>query len=384
VAKAGPREPVAEISFFLCVLVLLSFAASVAKANSATAAHETGTAAEAAAARIRALLSGPDGDGSGTWGDLADLMGLLVRLEFHDAITYDPDAGDGGADGCVDLRSPSNRGLEEGIDLLEPVRLGEGGGEAYEGAILSRADVWALAANIMIEAAGGPRLEYKAGRMDVDACEGHGARHIEAESQASAKISEIFVERLHFSPREVVALMGAHVLGRAKKINSGYDGPWVREPTKFTNSYFSDLVELPWVLTKTHVEPFGERTTWRRWIVLGNQDEIMLQTDVDLAFDTTNKTGTSCSRVGGVPDKALSCPLAKSAFSSHVVDFAANQTLWFDEFATAWAKLTSLTGESLYCVTADCKTPGSSGDMPSYSAIYISGVMVMVHILMVW
>ena len=187
--------------------------------NSAGTA-EVKTAAEAVAVQIRALFLNSNSDGSGAWGDLADLMGLLVRLEFHDAITYDPDTGDGGADGCIDLLSPSNKGLREGIDLLEPIRLGE-----QNKAILSRADVWALAANIMIETAGGPRLEYKAGRVDVDSCEGHGMRHIEAESLASVEISEVFVDRLDFSPREVVALMGAHVLGRARENNSGYDGP---------------------------------------------------------------------------------------------------------------------------------------------------------------
>mmetsp|Transcript_3221 Transcript_3221/g.8231 ORF Transcript_3221/g.8231 Transcript_3221/m.8231 type:complete len:364 (+) Transcript_3221:79-1170(+) len=357
-------------SFFLATLL----ATSTIYVNSAGTA-EVKTAAEAVAVQIRDLFLNSNSDGSGAWGDLADLMGLLVRLEFHDAITYDPDTGDGGADGCIDLLSPSNKGLREGIDLLEPIRLGE-----QNKAILSRADVWALAANIMIETAGGPRLEYKAGRVDVDSCEGHGMRHIEAESLASVEISEVFVDRLDFSPREVVALMGAHVLGRARENNSGYDGPWVREPTKFTNAYFSDLIKIPWVLTKANIEPFGERTTWRRWIVLGNQEEIMLQTDVDLAYETNN-TGMTCSRVGGVPNKAVSCPLATNAFSSHVVDFASSQALWFNEFATAWAKLTSLTDESLYCITDDCKTPRSSGKTTtSYSVLCHFGLVIVIYI----
>ena len=63
------------------------------------------------------------------------------------------------------------------------------------------------------------------GRVNIDKCEGHGAGHIEVESWSSVKISEIFVERLRFSPREVVALNGAHLLGRATQKNSGYEGP---------------------------------------------------------------------------------------------------------------------------------------------------------------
>lgn len=362
-----------------CALLLL---AAIEVKSDPINVGEMATAAEAAAGRIRSLLLGSNGDGSGPWGDVADLMGLLVRLEFHDAFTYDAAAGDGGTDGCIDLQSPTNKGLEEAINLLEPIRLGSNASDIKtdRATILSRADFWALAANVMIEAAGGPPLEYKMGRVDIDECEGHGVRQIEAESRSSVKISEIFVERLRFSPREVVALNGAHVLGRATQKNSGYEGPWVGEPAKFSNAYFSDLIEKQWVLTKSFVEPFGERTTWRRWILFGNQKEIMLPTDVDLAYET-NYTGFNCSRVGGAFNKYVSCPLAKNAFSSHVVDFASNQTMWFNEFTIAWAKLTTLTNRPLYCAHYDCKTPRSSAMTKTCRALYHVAMASLIYIL---
>ena len=69
-------------------------------------------------------------------------------------------------------------------DTLEPIRLGAVFVDAGDGigvkiangaageAVLSRANVWALAGNVMIETAGGPVLEYKIGRVDADTCVG--------------------------------------------------------------------------------------------------------------------------------------------------------------------------------------------------------------------
>jgi cytochrome c peroxidase len=41
-----------------------------------------------------------------------------------------------------------------------------------------------------------------------------------------------------FNDREIVALSGAHALGRCHPDRSGYDGPWVVSPTRFSNQYY--------------------------------------------------------------------------------------------------------------------------------------------------
>ncbi|KAL5995639.1 L-ascorbate peroxidase 3 [Asimina triloba] len=45
------------------------------------------------------------------------------------------------------------------------------------------------------------------------------------------------------SDRDIVALSGGHTLGRAHKERSGFEGPWTKEPLKFDNSYFVELVK---------------------------------------------------------------------------------------------------------------------------------------------
>lgn len=49
-----------------------------------------------------------------------------------------------------------------------------------------------------------------------------------------------------FGDREIVALSGAHALGRCHATASGYIGPWTPTPTVFNNLYFVLLKDLKW------------------------------------------------------------------------------------------------------------------------------------------
>ena len=49
-----------------------------------------------------------------------------------------------------------------------------------------------------------------------------------------------------FDDREIVALSGAHALGRCHAENSGYVGPWQGTPTIFSNIYYKLLLKVNW------------------------------------------------------------------------------------------------------------------------------------------
>ena len=49
--------------------------------------------------------------------------------------------------------------------------------------------------------------------------------------------------RAGFDDREIVALSGAHALGRCHAENSGYVGPWQGAPTVFSNVYYKLLAK---------------------------------------------------------------------------------------------------------------------------------------------
>ncbi len=49
-----------------------------------------------------------------------------------------------------------------------------------------------------------------------------------------------------FDDREIVALSGAHALGRCHRDRSGFEGPWTFSPTMLTNDFYKLLVEQKW------------------------------------------------------------------------------------------------------------------------------------------
>jgi hypothetical protein len=49
-----------------------------------------------------------------------------------------------------------------------------------------------------------------------------------------------------FNDQEIVALSGAHALGRCHAENSGYVGPWQGTPTIFSNIYYKLLLKVNW------------------------------------------------------------------------------------------------------------------------------------------
>lgn len=91
----------------------------------------------------------------------------------------------------------------------------------------------------------GPTIPWRPGRQDrdVSACTPDG--RLPDASKDQKHIREVF-ERMGFDDREMVALCGAHSLGRAHTDRSGYDGPWDFSPTVFSNEFFRLLADEKW------------------------------------------------------------------------------------------------------------------------------------------
>jgi len=272
---------------------------------------------------------------------LADILGGLVRLAFHDAGSFDGETG--GADGCVDLDAAENRGLSAVIESLAPT-------VSSVSDVLSRADVWALASAVAIESAGGPQLSFSFGRVDSDSCAGQGMRHPSAEGNHE-HIRDVMVTRLGFSEQDVVALLGAHVLGRAVPSISGYDGAWVPRSDRFSNDYFRDLLVVPWRKVARPDFEGSSRTQWN-----GRRNTMMLNTDIEIAFDTSSGCNIAGGRRGGGGNTR--CQRATHGFSDAVTEFSVNQDAFFTAFAPAFQTLVALGAANLECAFPDCNTPG--------------------------
>lgn len=93
---------------------------------------------------------------------------------------------------------------------------------------------------------GGPDIEWKAGRTDfTDESKIPPRGRLPDGAQGADHIRFIFY-RMGFNDQEIVALSGAHNLGRCHSDRSGFHGAWVQNPTRFSNSYFRLMTSLDW------------------------------------------------------------------------------------------------------------------------------------------
>ncbi|XVF64540.1 hypothetical protein PTKIN_Ptkin09bG0176900 [Pterospermum kingtungense] len=184
---------------------------------------------------------------------------ILVRLGWHDAGTYNKNIEEwplrGGGNGSlrfeVELNHAANAGLVNALKLIQPVK------DKHPG--VTYADLFQLASATAIEEAGGPRIPMKYGRVDVagpNECPEEGRLPDAGPPSPTDHLRDVFY-RMGLDDKEIVALSGAHTLGRSRPERSGWgkpetkytkDGPgapggqsWTVQWLKFDNSYFKDI-----------------------------------------------------------------------------------------------------------------------------------------------
>lgn len=146
---------------------------------------------------------------------------------------------------------PANAGLQHARVFLEPVK--------EKHAWITYADLWTLAGVVAIKEMGGPTIPWRGGRTDyVDDSKLPPRGRLPDGTKGADHLRWIFY-RMGFDDREIVALSGAHNLGRCHADRSGFAGAWVNNPTRFSNQYFVLLLSLQWKkkTLKSGVEQFA-------------------------------------------------------------------------------------------------------------------------------
>lgn len=226
---------------------------------------------------------------------------IAMRVAWHSGGTYDKADGSGGTDGATmrfepEISDDANAGLHIVRDMLHLVQ--------KKFPQVSMADMWAFAGCVAIEFMGGPMPPFKFGRTD-DAdgknCPPNG--RLPDASQGADHLREVFY-RMGFDDREIVALSGGHTVGRCHAVRSGYDGAWTTNPLTFDNQYFKNLLEINW-----------KPKQWEGKFQYTDPTDklVMLPTDIALIEDPK--------------------------FRVHVEKYAADQELFFKDFAAAYGKL---------------------------------------------
>jgi len=237
----------------------------------------------------------------------------LVRLGWHDAGTYNKNIKEwpqrGGANGSlrfdIELKHAANAGLVNALNLIKDIK------EKYSG--ISYADLFQLASATAIEEAGGPKIPMKYGRVDASGpedCPEEGRLPDAGPPSPATHLREVFY-RMGLDDKDIVALSGAHTLGRSRPERSGWgkpetkytkEGPgapggqsWTPEWLKFDNSYFKEIKEKR------------------------DEDLLVLPTDAAIFED--------------------------SSFKVYAEKYAADQDAFFKDYAVAHAKLSNLGAE---------------------------------------
>eukprot|EP00760_Papus_ankaliazontas_P031983 PhM_4_TR555/c0_g1_i1/m.37329/K00428/E1.11.1.5; cytochrome c peroxidase len=250
---------------------------------------------KAARAHIQRILEDDPGKGS-----------LFVRLAWHAAGTWDAKKKDGFANMASMRFAPecnhaANAGLGIARNALEPVK------KAVPG--ITYADLWALAAVVAIEEAGGPAIPFRWGRTDAASSKQTTPEgRLPDATQGQEHIRDVF-GRMGFNDRETVALIGAHTLGACHADRSGFVGPWTHDPIGFDNGFFSELLDNDWIVNTNirHKLQFTDSKTRKL---------MMLPTDIALLLDP--------------------------AFKKTVEAYANDMELFHDDFAKAYKKLVEL------------------------------------------
>ena len=166
-----------------------------------------------------------------------------VRLAWHDSGTYDCTVGSwpscGGANGSIrfaaELGHGANAGLAKGINVyLQPIK--------KRHPAVSWADLIQMGSALAVRQAGGPRIPMRYGRIDTASeaqCPAAGnlpdamAPFGDGSPDAATHLRRVFY-RMGLNDEAIVALSGAHTLGRAWKERSGTVPHGVTNPTVYT------------------------------------------------------------------------------------------------------------------------------------------------------
>ncbi|KAI0482267.1 cytochrome c peroxidase [Xylariaceae sp. FL0804] len=167
---------------------------------------------------------------------------VLVRLAWHCSGTFDQQTGTGGSNGATMRFAPegdhgANAGLKHARDFLEPVKA--------KFPWITYSDLWTLAGVCALQEMQGPTIPWRPGRSDRDAAACTPDGRLPDGAKGSDHLRGIFY-RMGFNDQEIVALSGAHALGRCHTDRSGFDGPWTFSPTVLTNDYYRLLLEERW------------------------------------------------------------------------------------------------------------------------------------------
>jgi len=236
---------------------------------------------------------------------------LLIRLAWHDSGTYNATSGTGGPHAHMRFAPVKDFNADKGLEEIRTT-LSEIQGKFPK---ISHSDLWQFAAAVAVTEASSNKLvmKWRPGRNDARGANDKGPildGVLPAPTSTPDDIRTSFY-RMGLNDKEIVTVLGAHCLGMAHPAVSGFSGPWLTSLTVFNNQFYARLVDN--FDTKFVKET---NTVYNTTQYNNAQGEMMLPSDVSLINDTI--------------------------FYGHVKTYAADQNIFFADFAASFQKLQEL------------------------------------------
>ena len=228
---------------------------------------------------------------------LSPQMPQLLRIALSDALTYHSNNEYSGPRGHFNFskfrKIKVNSGLNKAFKTIKEIQ--DEGNHITER--LSISDLIQIAGASAIEYAGGPYIEMKVGRVDIE------DEHLvldhthfpELDLSSSSGIRSRF-SKMGFNDEEIVALFGHRTLGFVSNKENNREERWTGNPFIFDNDYYVELL---------------------------NKDSPYVKTPSDLALLNDDK------------------------FINWVEKFARNQNQFFESFTAAYQKMSELGNSKL-------------------------------------
>ncbi|KAF9924184.1 heme peroxidase [Linnemannia zychae] len=172
---------------------------------------------------------------------------VFLRLAWHASGTYDKNSKDGGSNfATMRFKPEAGHGANAGLGIARE-RLNRVKDQFPE---ISYGDLWTLAGVCAIQEMGGPTINWRPGRIDGEEKDSPPDGRLPDAARPDGQHSRDIFYKMGFNDQEIVALLGAHALGRCHTDRSGFDGPWTASPTVFTNDFYTELLGRNWVERK--------------------------------------------------------------------------------------------------------------------------------------
>jgi len=268
---------------------------------------------------------------------------ILIRLAWHDSGTFDQRIAEfpqrGGANGAIRFEPEMTMGANAGLDKAK--RYLEAFAKKYP--LISWADLIQLASATAVEVTGGPMIDMVYGRVAVagpEDCVGATSRQGFAGNAGlpdalppfgcgattpAEHLRNVFTKKMGFNDQEIVALSGAHTVGRAFKERSGacpfgYGDASASKHTKSTCKVRKDNAD--------GVGMAGGCPWTKNWLTFDN------------SYFSRYKDAMADDNLLWFPtDEALH---TDPGFKPHFDKYAADQNAFFADYARAHKKLSEL------------------------------------------